>query len=753
VIARVIVDIKHQSINQMFDYLIHEKDQLNIKKGMRVLVPFTDQNILRLGFVYDIVSTSDLANKYIEEVLDVEPIVSDELFKILDKLTEDPNQLVTEAFQTILPKQLLINYEKIVTVLNEALLPEDLKPFFKHNRWKLRKKDSIYYNRIKTLQQKSIIQIETILKSRDEKRYLTYLRLNQQNFVGTSKQNNVVDLLRATSMILKKELIEQSSRSIVDTLVAKGVIEVIYIVDKLEQQNFNQLTQLPPINSSDVQKIEKIISNKKHQTYVSTYDTRINVFLIHLIHQVIILDKQVLLLVPEQFMIEGILVELSKIFKDEMIVNLNSGQTDKEMLINHAAILDNEAKIVVGARSSVFTQFNRLGLIAVIDSNNPALCAHEGIIYNALEIAKIRAEVHNIPLYLTSSVLSLDSYHKVSIKQYQTIDFEQSFKKHVHLIDMKAELKNGNTKLVSKKLEDAINSALEHNEKVLLVLNQKGYAPFVMCRTCSYVPHDPETLIPLRYDEKQNLLKSNLTKYTENFTKVCPKCGKSTMKSVGSGIDQLINYLHKVYPTKRLLKVDKETITNKTLYQTMDNLNEVDMIVGTQMALKSSLEHKVSLVGVLMIDQWLKLPKFDAFETTYEILSEAKHITSKDLMIQSYDPEHFVLKSMMNSDVYYKEELSRRKLSKLPPYYQVIQLRIEGSSYLKTYQYAQTLKNNLETLNVLVLGPTPSVLLKPNEKYRILLVMKYQGSIELFRHLIKSNSDVNIYMNHTIQWY
>src|SRR5690606_20266455 len=113
---------------------------------------------------YDIVSTSDLANKYVEDVLDVEPIVTEELFKILDKLTEDPNQLVSEAFQTILPKQLLINYEKVVTILNESLIPENLKPYFKHNRWKLKKKDQIYYTRLKNLEQKSIVKIETMLK-------------------------------------------------------------------------------------------------------------------------------------------------------------------------------------------------------------------------------------------------------------------------------------------------------------------------------------------------------------------------------------------------------------------------------------------------------------------------------------------------------------------------------------------------------------------------------------------------------------
>ena len=129
-IARVIVDIKHQSVNRTFDYLVHEKDQLHIQKGMRVIVPFTDNNILRLGFVYDIISASDLAHKYVHEILDIEPIFNDELFLMMDKLIEDPNALIAEAFETVIPKQLLIHYEKKAILLEPKQLPDDLVPFF-----------------------------------------------------------------------------------------------------------------------------------------------------------------------------------------------------------------------------------------------------------------------------------------------------------------------------------------------------------------------------------------------------------------------------------------------------------------------------------------------------------------------------------------------------------------------------------------------------------------------------------------------
>ena len=119
---------------------------------------------------------------------------------------------------------------------------------------------------------------------------------------------------------------------------------------------------------------------------------------------------------PENFMIDSVKSSLEKVFREELIIGLNRGQTDKQMMLKYSAILDNETKIVVGARSSVFTSFSDLGLIIITDSNNHSYRAHEGIYYHALEIAEIRARYHGIPLYLSASSISLDNYVKIQQK-------------------------------------------------------------------------------------------------------------------------------------------------------------------------------------------------------------------------------------------------------------------------------------------------------------------------------------------------
>ncbi|WP_025724445.1 replication restart helicase PriA [Acholeplasma granularum] len=755
-IASVIIDIKHQNINRQFDYFVLDEDKHRIKKGMRVLVPFGEGNHLRLGFVYEIKNDSVTATKHVAEILDIEPIFNEELFLLMEHLSFNPNTIIAQAFETLLPKTLLMFYEKEVTLHKKDEIDESLKPFFKNGKWILKKKDEKYYSKLKTYEKNQIVKIATILKPRNKKRYLNYVRINNPNYEGTLKQQDALLLLKDHGQMLKSELVLQTSSHIVNYLIKKDVIESFEVEDKLVNKydylhlNFQNLNE-------DLKDYLNEISNTNHDhTFViDQKNSDVDLLLFHVILEKIKNNQQVLIMVPETFMIPRYKKMFEQKFINEMVISLESSQTDKSLYMAYEAILSGESKIVIGARKSIFTQFNNLGLILIYDSNDSSYQSFEGIYYDAVLLSQIRSKFLNIPRILVDSSKSLMN-QKLTLENkvtYLELDNHNN-DKIIEIIDMKEELKKGNTKLISLKLKETLDDYLNKGKKVLLILNQKGYAPFVMCRTCSYVPLDPETNIPLRYDEKQGILKSNQTKYEEFFTKVCPKCGSHTVKSVGSGIDQLITYLHKVYPKKEILKVDKDSITNKKLYESFDDLEDIQLIVGTKMALKSILKDKVSLVAILMIDQWLKLPIYNAHEETYEILNQAKSITKESLFIQSYDPSHYVLQSVKeNNDMYYKKELSIRKQAKLPPYYKILQLKIEGSSYLKTYQFAQNLKIELENHGLITLGPTPSVVLVENNQYRLLLLIKYQKISNEVRNLLQNTKDIKIYMNPSMMWY
>src|SRR5690606_20820934 len=171
------------------------------------------------------------------------------------------------------------------------------------------------------------------------------------------------------------------------------------------------------------------------------------------------------------------------------------------------------------------------------------------------------------------------------------------------------------------------------------------------------------------------------------------------------------------------------------------------------MALKSLFKDKISLVGVLLADSFLKLPRFDANEVGFKILNDAKHIAKDDLVIQAYDSNHFVLSALSSEDIFYKAELSNRKVSKLPPFNELLQIRISAESYLRVHQYAHILKNKLALENIQVLGPIDATPLKLENHYRVLLLMKYQKIEESVKSLLVSTKEFNIDINKNITWY
>ncbi len=753
-IASVIIDIKHEKVNKIYDYFVPIEDESFIKKGMRVIVPFTDNDIKRMALVVDLKKNSLLANKYIDSILDIEPIFSDEYFMMIDQLLFNPGTLLSNAVQTVLPNNLKIQYEKTVKVLDKTLLPEAFKSKFnRNNLWKLKKSDSVYYHKLSRLKEQNIIEIKTVLKSRNKVPKKSFISLEVPEFIGTLKQNIVIDYLKLNGIVERKELNQVMDSSVIRRLLEKGVIKETLKTDSLVQTESLDRTLLDEFEFPKIN-IKNLF--KQAETYVVIGDVeKRNHLLNHLITHVLNLDKQILILLPETFMVGTFITYVSNIFKSELIIDLAQIKSDKDLNLKHEAIKQNEAKIIVGNRKDVFTDFHDLGAIYLSEYTDNSYVPFEGIYYDTKKIAALRSQYHDIPLFLADQFVSVASYNAIDSKKAKQLILNQDEEKPVILVDMKQELLKGNTKLISTELKKQMDDALNQDEKVLLIMNQKGYAPFVMCRSCSYVPLDPTTHIPLTYHEKDHMLRSNLTKYEIHFSKTCEQCKKDTVKPVGSGIEQLELYLEKVYPDIKVLRIDSDKLNNKQLYKEINELKSGKMIIiGTQMALKSSLTGKVSLVAILMSDQWLKIPRYDAYETAYYAFMKAKSLASKTFLIQGYDLSNFVINSIkLDDDSFYKRELENRKLSNLPPYKELLQIRLEGESYLKTFKYGQFIKHEAYKLGINVLGPTPSLLLKKYNKYRVLLSVKYDSLDQSFIETLKNNQDIDVYTHPDIIWY
>jgi primosomal protein N' (replication factor Y) len=326
----------------------------------------------------------------------------------------------------------------------------------------------------------------------------------------------------------------------------------------------------------------------------------------------------------------------------------------------------------------------------------------------------------------------------------------------MEIIDMSLELKNGNASIFSNRIKQRMNDILEHKAQAILVMNQKGYAPFVMCRRCGHVPKDPMTQVPLTYYENEQLLKSNFRAYQEPYATLCPNCGKPAMKPVGFGVEFVESSLKRLYPNASIARVDATTMSSaKQRQTTLEKVSQSSFIVGTELALKQ-INSKTKLISILLADQFLQVPSYQAHEKAYRLLKELTLHEDIDTVVQTYNPNHKILQYVIGNktDEFYKEMLNNRKLLGLPPYEKVAQILLEGKSYLKTFQDAHYIKSLAIRYGMTVLGPVSSHVFKLKDLYRVIVTLKYQVMDQDIIDYINSysNQDIKLSYYPGIKW-
>ncbi|MDO9628468.1 MAG: hypothetical protein Q7I99_01090, partial [Acholeplasmataceae bacterium] len=223
--AKVIVDIKHEEVNHSFDYIVPEIFGTFLERGMRVLVPFGNQN--RLGYVIELMNESSDATKMILEVLDAYPTIDEELFILIEYMLKHSPSLYSEVFAAVIPSELLVSYHKEVRLLDSKNCPKDFLPFFNtRGVWYLNQADQIYYPRLKKLKEQKILSVETIIKEKgSEKTETTYFLNLDHHYARIEAYKNVLDFFLDNEEVSRKELLDVGiSTSTISTLLKHQVL-------------------------------------------------------------------------------------------------------------------------------------------------------------------------------------------------------------------------------------------------------------------------------------------------------------------------------------------------------------------------------------------------------------------------------------------------------------------------------------------------------------------------------------------------
>ncbi|ARD74238.1 primosomal protein N' [Staphylococcus xylosus] len=773
-IAKVIVDIPSKSVDFTFDYIIPSKLQSMVQVGMRVIVPFGPRTIQ--GYVMQITDKPDdnidIAKlKEIKEIQDIKPELTEELIQLTEWYN---NYFVTKRIsmlEVMLPSAIKAKYTKVFSIVDVDAVPEELKvKFDKDGQYPY--KEAQYNDdlgQIVPLLKQGIVSEMTLLSqnvSKKKQRAVSIIEgFDYDSILNSLEKSKKQYELYAYLLderhhtVLLKDLEEMGfSKSSIDTLMRKGFVEkydAIVERDPFETRVFeqDQKQQLTYDQQEAYKSILESIQAHRQRTYLLhgvTGSGKTEVYL-QTIEEVLKLGRQAMMLVPEIALTPQMVLRFKRRFGDEVAV-LHSGLSKGERYDEWQKIRDGKASVSVGARSSVFAPFKNLGMIIIDEEHESSYKQEDYPRYQARDIAQWRSQYHQCPLILGSATPSLETYARAEKGVYELLSLpnrvNQQALPEIEIVDMRTELSSGNRSMFSEQLRKAIQQRLDKKEQIVLFLNRRGYASFMLCRDCGHVPQCPNCDISLTYHKSTDQLKCHYCGHQEVPPNKCPNCESEHIRQVGTGTQRVEELLQEAFQEARIIRMDVDTTSRKGAHEKLlDDFGagKGDILLGTQMIAKGLDFPNITLVGVLNADTMLNLPDFRASERTYQLLTQVsgragRHEKEGEVIIQTYNPEHYAIKDVQANDytAFFNKEMNYRKMGKYPPYFFLINFTIAHKEMKKVMEASKHIHKILLqhlTNKALVLGPSPAALSRINNEYRFQILVKYKSEPALHEAL------------------
>jgi primosomal protein N' (replication factor Y) len=698
VIAEVMLDLKTNQILSAYDYIIPESLRGFLVVGMRVVVPFS--NTTRVGLITGIKQASSEATKSIVEPFDLEPMITKEQLHLIDYLEKQAMIPKHMAYDKVVPNALKIDYSKKVHVLQRDRLTSPLLELLPNEHQAFKKTWMKHYHAFKTAESKKIIAIETVIEQKKSiQMMVTY---EATDFKPKTPRQQALWHFVSTERNLQEIMDEGYTKAMLKSLVDQGSVKTKSI-EKLSTHRSWVAPDKKVLTTAQNQAIEDIATAfKSYQRFLLkgvSASGKTEVFL-QLCRKLEHTLEQALIITLDEALVEQMSDYISPYLS---VSKIHSGLTEQQKLDSYRAVQLGASQVLITTPLGMFTPFKSLGIIIADEAQDTAYLDYAKTVHG-LDVLVERAKYHKVPLVYASATppvhLLYDAqmgklnWIELSEKVYQTND-------KVILVDMKKELENGNLSMLSKTLYEAINRTLNNREQVLILANRQGYSPYVMCRQCGHVPTCEYCDTPLVYHKEKHKLKCHHCGYTIPPIYVCSACGSEKIKPVGIAIEQVESHIKMAFPRSKVSRLDADSTSKKGVYlNTIEAFKnkEIDILIGTQMISKGH-DFDIPLVGILLIDSMLKAPTYLANERTYQLIRQTMGRAGRKQnglsIIQTYQPDHFVMKTIQDEAAFYEQELNRRMLAKNPPYTQLLTLVFRGKTAEQTEKAIQRLKQTV----------------------------------------------------------
>ena len=442
---------------------------------------------------------------------------------------------------------------------------------------------------------------------------------------------------------------------------------------------------------------------------------------LHAIARALDAGDTALVLVPEISLTPQLAARFRARFGDRVAV-LHSGLTERDRLGEWQRLRRGEATIALGARSAVFAPIERLAIVVVDEEHDPSFKQDEGVRYHGRDVALTRAQRAGAVCVLGSATPSVESYASATAGKYRLLAMPSRVTARpmpeVEIVDLKVWRPDGDA-MLSAKLAQAIEATLKAGDQVILFLNRRGYATFVLCRACGAAFRCPHCSVSLTYHMSSDRMLCHYCGFAQRVPDVCKPCGtRGSIDRRGLGTEKVAEEVARRFAGARVARLDRDVATGSRIEAVLAKVarREVDILVGTQMVTKGHDFPGVTLVGVLCADVGLSMPDFRASERTFQLLTQVAGRAGRGdrpgrAFFQTYKPEAPAVACAARHDYegFFEAEMTARGELGYPPHGRIAAIRIDGANPARTAEEARRLgalavamtrREGLETVEV-----------------------------------------------------
>lgn len=566
--------------------------------------------------------------------------------------------------------------------------------------------------------------------------------------------------------VTRTELMERSASTttIINALAESGLIEIYKkeinrfrfdgkpsgILPQLSEAQNNALDEIHrSFFNHDISLLHGVTSSGKTEIYI------------HLINHILRQGNQALYLVPEIALTTQLTHRLQRVFGDKVVIYHSRFSDNERVDIWKRLLLNHEPCVVIGARSSIFLPFDKLGLIIVDEEHEASYKQYDPAPrYNARDVAILLASMHGAKTLLGSATPSIETYYKASNGKFGLITLSERYEgvklPSIKIIDiLDARKKYAMTGSIANETINITRNSLDNGEQSILFHNRRGFAPIARCKQCAWVPRCSNCDVSLTYHKRLNQLVCHYCGSVTPLPNTCPACKEPAIEIHGFGTERIEDEIQALFPEKKILRMDLDTTRNKDGYANIiDDFShrKADILVGTQMVTKGLDFAGVSSVGVLNADTLINYPDFRSAERAFNMLEQVagragRRDTEGTVAVQTTQPSHPVIIHLLNHDYmgFYNHEIAERQQFNYPPFTRLIYIYLKHREADTLVELATIYSNRLRQLfGSRVFGPEEPTVSRIQSLYirKIMLKIEPQASIKKVKEILTNEYNI-----------